>query len=102
MPINLIPQEFIDLYDLAPKVQNKYVYIVVKQGMYGSPQAGTLANKLLKERLLQHDYFEVPHTPGLFWHKTWPIWFTLVVDDFGIKYVGKEHADYLLGILKEL
>ena len=70
MAINLIPQEFIDLHDLAPKVQNEYVYIVVKHGMYGSPQAGALANKLLKERLLQYDYLEVPHTPGLFWHQT--------------------------------
>ena len=69
--------------------------------MYGLPQAGILANKLLKERLLQNGYFEVPHTPGLFRHKTRPVWFTLVVDDFGIKYVGKEHAQHLLGVLKE-
>ena len=33
--------------------------------------------------------------------KARPVWFTLVVDDFGIKYVGKEHAHHLLGILKE-
>ena len=52
--------------------------------MYGLPQAGILVKKLLKERLLQNDYFEVPHTPGLFRYKTRPIWFTLVVDDFGI------------------
>jgi hypothetical protein len=30
-----------------------------------------------------------------------PFTFTLVVDDFGIKYVGKEHADYLLNALKQ-
>ena len=70
--------------------------------MYGLPQASILANHLLKERLLQHDYFEVPHTPGLFRHKTRPRWFTLVVDDFGIKYVGKEHVQHLLRILMEL
>jgi len=68
--------------------------------MYGLPQAGILANKLLKTRLADHDYYEVPHTPGLFTHKTRPIWFTLVVDDFGIKYNGKEHADHLLKVLR--
>ena len=26
MPISLIPREFIDLYNLAPKVKNRYVY----------------------------------------------------------------------------
>ena len=84
------------------KVKNGYVYIEIQSGMYGLPQAGILANKLLKERLLQNDYFEVPHTPGIFWHKRRPVWFTLVVDEFGIKYVGKEHAQHLLGVLKEL
>jgi len=37
--------------------------------------------------------------PGLWHHKTRPIKFCLVVDDFGIKYVGKEHADHLLHAL---
>ena len=72
----------------------------IVRGMHGLPQAGILANKLLKKRLKKHDFFEVPHTPGLFTHKTRPIWFTLCVDDFGVKYVGKEHADYLMSILK--
>ena len=100
MPIKLIPQEFIDLYDLTTKVKNGYVYIEIQKGMYGLPQAGILANKLLKTRLADHDYYKVPHTPGLFTHKTRPIWFTLVVDDFGIKYTGKEHADHLLKVLR--
>ena len=40
-------------------------------------------------------------TPG-FWTHAWiPIRFTLVVDDFGVKYVGKEHADHLVRVLKE-
>jgi hypothetical protein len=28
-------------------------------------------------------------------HKWRPIWFTLVVDDIGIKYIGNEHALHL-------
>ena len=96
MSIKLIPQEFIDLYDLTTKVKTGHVYIEIKKGMYELPQAGILANKLLKERLTDHGYYEVPHTPGLYTPKTRPIWFTLVVDDFDIKYSGKEHADLLL------
>ena len=67
--------------------------------MYGLPQAGILANTLLRERLATHGYHELQHTPGLWTHETRPIWFTLVVDDFGIKYVGKENADHLLAAL---
>ena len=60
-----------------------------------------MANKLLKERLAVHDYYEVAHTPGLFTHKTRPIWFTLTIDDFGVKYIGKEHAEHLMSVLKQ-
>ena len=95
IPIELIPQEFIDLYQLQDKVKNGFVYCEIIRGMYGLPEAGVLANKLLKTRLKEHDYFEVKHTPGLFKHETRPIWFTLTVDDFGVKYIGKEHAEHV-------
>ena len=73
----------------------------IQRGMYGLPQAGILANKLLRERLAVHGYFELPHTPGLWKHETRNISFTLAVDDFGIKYVGKENAEHLLSVLRE-
>ena len=46
----------------------------------------------LKSRLAKKGYFEWKHI-------SCPISFTLVVDNFGIKYVGKEHADHLLSAL---
>ncbi len=58
--------------------------------MYGLPQAGILANKLLKKRLRHHGYFEQPHTLGLSKHVSRPVWFNLCVDDFGIKYIGNK------------
>ena len=59
-----------------------------------------VANKLLRDRLKMHDYIEADHTPGLFKHLTQSVWFTLTVDDFGIKYIGKQHALHLLNVLK--
>ena len=100
MPIKLIPQAIIDQYDLTPKVYNGYVYMEIMRGMYGLPQAGILANKLLKKKSKPHRYYKVDHTPGLYKHIWRPIAFTLVVDDFGVKYVGKEHAEHLFGVLK--
>ena len=43
----------------------------------------------------------MPRTPGLFTHKTRPIWFKLAVDDFGVKYIGREHAEHLMTVLKK-
>jgi len=34
-------------------------------------------------------------------HDTHPISFTLCVDDFGVKYVGREHAEHLKNVLNE-
>ena len=69
--------------------------------MYGFPQSGRLANNLLRKRLSKHGYYEVTHTPGLWRHATRPVWFTRLVDDFSIKYIGKEHADHLIIALEE-
>jgi hypothetical protein len=63
--------------------------------MYGLKQAGLLANQLLQTRLAPFRYYPARHTPGLWLHKTRPISFTLVVDDFAVKYVGKQHAEHL-------
>jgi len=63
--------------------------------MYGLPQAGLLANELLEKRLNEHGYHQSKLVPGLWKHEWRPIQLTLVVDDFGVKYVGKEHALHL-------
>ena len=92
----ILPQEFIELYNLQDKIKNGHIYMRIVRGIYGPSQSGKLANDLLKKRLAEEGYFEVQHTPGLFKHKWRPVWFTLVVDDFGIKYIGGEHRDHLL------
>jgi hypothetical protein len=69
--------------------------------MYGIPQAGKLANDLLKKRLSESGYYPVQFTPGLWRHSWRPIAFTLVVDDFGIKFTGDTHAHHLIKSLKE-
>ena len=73
----------------------------IVRGMYGLPQAGVLANQLLRKRLEPHGYYEVEHTPGLWKHESLLIQFTLVVDNFGVKYVGKQNSMHLINSLKE-
>ena len=64
--------------------------------MYGLPQAGIIAQKLLEKCLNAQGYHKSTITPG-FWQHDWrPISFTLCVDDFGVKYIGTEHAKHLL------
>ena len=39
---------------------------------------------------------------GLWTHEWGPICFSLVVDDFGVKYVDEEHAAHLVSALKKI
>jgi hypothetical protein len=41
------------------------------------------------------------HTRGLWKHDTHPVWFSLVVDDFGIKYIGRKNAEHLMTSIKK-
>ena len=52
-------------------------------------------------RLLKNDYYQRPLPPGLWSHKWRLVLFSLIVDDFGVKYVGKSHANNLLNALNE-
>jgi hypothetical protein len=99
--ISDIPQEFTDEYNLLHYAHNGWVYFEINKGVYGLKQAGKLANDLLTERLQEHGYYQCPLTPGLWRHQWRPVSFVLIVDDFGIKYVGKRHADHLLTALQQ-
>ena len=101
MPMNIIPLAFKQQYALEDIAKNGFMYMQIEKGMYGLPQAGILANKLLRERLAPHSYYEMPHTPGLWQHIHQPVQFSLVVDDFGIKYIGKNNLYHLLNALKQ-
>jgi hypothetical protein len=39
--------------------------------------------------------------PGLRTHDWHPITFSLIVDDFGVKYIGEEHAQHLLQMVQK-
>ncbi len=69
MKINDIPAEFIDKYSLADKARNGWIYFEIRQGCYGLPQSGILANNLLHSCLELEGYSEAASTPGLWHHK---------------------------------
>jgi hypothetical protein len=67
--------------------------------MYGLKKTGLISNKLLQKRLAPFGYYPTRHTPGLWLHKTRPIAFSLIVDDFAVKYVGMQNDYHLRNAL---
>ena len=97
-----IPLDFVDEYNLKDFFDaNGWVYFEIKNGVYGLPQSRVLAQALLEKRLKRHAYYQCPITPGI-WLYTWrPIMFCLLVDDFGIDYIGERHALHLKSVLEK-
>ena len=100
MPLSIFPQHIKEQYDLDNKTYQGHVWLEIRNAIYGLPQAGILANKQLRRRLAKHGYFEVNHAPGLWRHVARPVQFSLVVGDFGVKYVGEENAQHLINAIQ--
>ncbi len=101
MPIALFPKWIMKQYKLMKHVLNGFIYLKMQRAVWGLPQAGILANKFLQQHLLPHGYYKFINTSGLWKHETRLISFTLVVDDFGVKYIGKEHVEHLIQCIKQ-
>ncbi len=97
-----IPEEIIIEYNLREiATKDGYVYCEIRKGMYGLPQAGIIAQQLLEEHLAKVGYHQSKIVPGLWTHKTRKTCFTLVVDDFAIKYTRKEDAQHLIEAIQK-
>jgi hypothetical protein len=98
--IDKIPTEIMDKYNLTPLLYNRHVYFEIRKCMYGLPQAGKLSQTRLIRHLSTHGYIQCANTPCLFRHITRDIMFSLVVDDFGVRYTKQEDADHLIQTLE--
>ena len=80
---------------------NGFAHFEINEVMYGLSQAGNLENDKLIKELAVKGFGKKNHTPGLCKHKTKPVTFALVVDDFGIKYTHNEDVEMLLNKLQQ-
>ena len=54
--ISMIPQEFVEKYNLKENTYNGYIFARVTKGMYGIPQAGKIAQDNLVKQLEPYGY----------------------------------------------
>ena len=102
MKIDHFPQDVINYYCLKEKIDDEgYLLVCIKKGMYDLPEAGIIAQKLLEKHLEEQGYRQSATTLG-YWNHDWrQISFLLVIVNFGVKYVGKEHANHRLSVLRK-
>ncbi len=64
--------------------------------MYRFLQAGIIAQELLAKRLKEHRYNQSKTMPRLWTHELHPNTFSLLVDNFRVKYIREEKAQHLI------
>ena len=101
IPLWVFPHDIRKEYNIDALAQNGRVLSEVQAGMYGLPQAGRLAYLKFAKHMANDGYRPTGRTPGLFKHDTRPVTFNLVVDNFGVKFVGKDNAEHLIQTLKK-
>jgi hypothetical protein len=102
MKLNLFPDNIIKEYKLWDIVDNNgNIFCKVPHGMNGLPQAGIIAQELLEKHLCIAGNTQSMLTPAYWTHAWRPISFTLVVDNFGAKYINKDDVEHLLKVLKK-
>jgi hypothetical protein len=99
LPISILQIDIIEKYKLTHLAVNGWVYLEIRKDMYGLKQSGLLANQLLHKRLKPFGYHPARHRPGLWLHSTKPTAFSLVVDDFAVKYLKEADAHNLRNAL---
>ena len=102
IPMKHIPLEVRQRYNLDQLATDGFVYMRIEKTIYGLKQAGILSQNRLVEHLAKHEYIQCQYTPCLFIHNTNGTAFTLVVDDFLIKYKDQATGDHLIKVLEEL
>ena len=69
MKLSDFHESVVEYYKLKDIAKDGWVYVEVSKGMYGLPQAGILAQKLLEKRLNAAGYHQSQYTPGLWTHE---------------------------------
>ncbi len=100
IPLALFPQWIVEQYNFNRHALNGKVHLESRRAVWGLPQAGILANKWLQQKLAPLGYHKCSKTPGLWYHDTCPLSFTLIVVNFGIKYINSNDVKHLIASLK--
>ena len=93
IPLKFIPPCVLDKHHLRQFISGSSVLFSVHRGKYGLPKSSFLAQLQLVTHLRLHSYHQTA-TPCLLRHISNGA-FTLVIDDFLVKYPDKPSADHL-------
>ena len=87
--MHILPELIVGQYDLVYNSNHWFISLEMSKAIYELPESGKPSNHHLQGKLRPAGYCEVTPTSGLWKHVTWQVQFTLLVNDFGVKYLVK-------------
>ncbi len=96
---NQLPVDILTTYASQIDWHNDHALVQVNNTIYGLPYAGRESAAKVTALLSRHGYLST-NTPCLFRHVTSGVTFTLVVDDYLVKFSSKADAEHLIAILE--
>ena len=96
VPLNVVPEEIIKQHDLSKIAVNDRVYFEIRKGMSDLKQAGNVANIHIGKHPNIRGCVQSNFVPSLWKYKTLPGIFTLMIDKFGVKDVGKNGVNVVV------
>jgi hypothetical protein len=96
-----LPQEIIEEFKMQIDWnEDNNALVQIEYSLYGLPHAGRISAIKVDNLLKRHGYHQCYSTPCLYHNKHNGIYFTLIVDDYLIKYKHKQDAEHLLNALQ--
>ena len=97
----MLPQEIIQEYNLQKLIHNGNILAQINKCIYELPHVVHIAYNKIVTHLAIGGYIHAGRTSGLFKHTTRDLYFCLVVDDFGVKYIHTADALHLIDHLSK-
>ena len=99
MSVKTSPDEIMKERVLDKIEHDRWVRAEMHKGACCLNQAGMLANDMSNKQLRLEECCQTSTTPGLWRHEWWHVVLALVVDDFRVDHVVKEHVKHLTNTL---
>ena len=98
--VDLIPPRIIQFYKIQHLIHKRYIYTKINKAWHGLKNSGCIAHDDLVQHLQKHRFVQAQKKMDC--SRTYrDISFTLVVDNFVLKFTNKQDCDYLIKIMRE-
>jgi hypothetical protein len=102
IPLTLFPEWIVEQYNLTRHALNGFVHLEMRRAVWWIATSRIYSKQMPKTKACAVWVQKSTNTPGLWHHDTRSVLFTLVLDNFGVKYVNADNVQHLIVSIKRM